>query len=147
MKSNKNLFIDFVGFFVVQMHQTTPHWLEDTLFFPSTTRSFAEHKYVRRYWKPDATKDWKFMSYYTACFVFMGPLRWRRMNRHKNTSYNQQSRHLLCLPGEGVNNGHNIVEHLVFARGELEYTGENRQQEHIHKYWLFGPHSGEHWNI
>lgn len=46
--------------------------------------------------------------------------------RHKNTAYNQQGRHLLCLPGEGVNNGHNIIEYLVFTRGELEHAVGNK---------------------
>lgn len=44
--------------------------------------------------------------------------------KKKNTAYNQQRGHLLCLPGEGVNDGNNIIEHLVLTWGETEHAEE-----------------------
>lgn len=46
------------------------------------------------------------------------------VKRHKNAAYNQQRGHLLGLSSEGVNNGHNIIEHLVFPWREAEHTEE-----------------------
>lgn len=64
---------------------------------------------------------------------FVPSVFYRKIKRHRNIAYNQQSGHLLCRPGEGVNNGHNIIEQLVFTWGELEHTGKNRQQELIYR--------------
>lgn len=65
---------------------------------------------------------------YTLSFV--PSVFYRMKKRHRNIAYNQQSGHLLCRPGEGVNNGHNIKEQLVFTWGELEHTGKQTAGAH-----------------
>lgn len=51
-----------------------------------------------------------------------------REKRDKNAAYNQQRGHLLRLSSEGVDDGHDVVEHLVFTRREMEHTEEENSK-------------------
>lgn len=54
----------------------------------------------------------------------------REKKRHKSAAYNQHRGHLLGLSGEGVDNGHDIIEHLVFTRREVEHAEEETAKAH-----------------
>lgn len=49
---------------------------------------------------------------------------WHQRSLEKNAAYDQQMGHLLRLPRQGVNDGHDVVEDLVLTRGEEEHTEE-----------------------
>lgn len=49
------------------------------------------------------------------------------MEGGENAAYIQQRGHLLCLPRQGVDNGHHVVEDLVLAGREVQHAAEERR--------------------
>lgn len=50
----------------------------------------------------------------------------KRREEKKNIAYNQKLGNLLGLSSEGVNNGHNIINNLIFTWREVEHTEEEK---------------------